>query len=145
MGLESLLTGELLPAFRLVEQQLGEAEVAPHAGFLFLQAVDDLLESFTIGPAHRPAAIDRPAIAVDPNHIDVGGPLGHAFLEDFRALIDHGVERALDDFVIIDLAAGYALLRREILNDLLDDRRRRGTALVVIIVEAGALLLSPAV
>ena len=34
---------------------------------------------------------------------------------------------------------------REILDDLLHDRRRRRPALLVIIVEAGALLLAPAV
>src|SRR5215218_5837153 len=92
---ENFLTGELLPAFRLAEQQLREAEVAAHARFLAPEAVDDGGKPFGISPEHRPAAIDRPAVAEDPDDIDVGSSLRHAFLEDFRALVDHGVERPL--------------------------------------------------
>src|SRR3546814_232851 len=90
------------------------------------------------------AAIDGPAIAVDPDDIDVGGALGHAFLQDFRALVDHRVDRALHDLLVGYLALLNAGLLPEFLDHLGDDGRGGGAALVVIIVEAGALLLAPA-
>src|SRR3982751_5859351 len=112
---ERPLTGELLPAFRLAEEQLREGEVIAHALFLALQAGDDLVEALGIRPEHRAAAIDRPAVAVDPDDVDVGGALRHLFVEDFRALVDHGVKRPLDDLLVGDVAALDALLFGEIL------------------------------
>ena len=76
------LAREALALIRLVEQQLREAELRPHPLFLALQPRDDLVVSFGVGPEHRAAAIDRPAIAIDPDHIDVGRALGDAFLQD---------------------------------------------------------------
>src|SRR5205814_5050361 len=133
------------PLLRLVEKQLREAEFGLHPLFLAPQTLDDLAQPFGVGPEHRTAAIDRPAVAVDPHDIDVRRALGDALLEDFRALVDHRVERALDDLLIADLAPLDALLLREILDDLLDHRRRARPPFVVIIVEARALLLAPTV
>src|SRR5436305_8978150 len=99
-----ILPGEALALRGLVEQELREAELGLHPRFLAFEALDDLAEPLGIRPEHRPAAIDGPAVAIDPDDIDVGRTLGNAFLEDFRALVDHRVERPLDDFLVADLA-----------------------------------------
>src|SRR5215210_2010349 len=137
----SALAREFLAFFSLVEQQLRETEVAAHALLLPLQAFDDGAQPFGVRPEHRPAAVDRPAVAIDPHDIDVRRALGHAFLEDFGALVDHRVERPLDDLLVGDVAPLDALFFREILDDLLDHRRRRRPALVIVIVKARAFLL----
>src|SRR3954447_1574386 len=136
---------EPLSALGLVEQQLRKAELRLHPLLLTLQPFDDGRCPDRIGPEHRAAAIDRPAVAIDPDNIDVGSALSDAFLEDLRALVDHRVERPLDDLLVADLATLDALLLREVLDDLLHDQRRRRPPLLVIIVEAGALLLPPPV
>src|ERR671920_319632 len=106
---------------------------------LALEALDDLSEPLGVGPEHRAAAPDRPAVAVDPDDVDVGGALGHAFLEDLRPLVDHRVEGALDDLLIADLAGLAARLGPEVVDDLRLPRGRGGAALLVIIVEAPPL------
>src|SRR6476620_10157182 len=141
----SQLTGKALALSGLVEQQLREAEVRLHPRFLAFQAFDDLVRADRIPPEHRPAAIDRPAVTVDPHDIDVGRALGDTFLKDLRALVDHRIKGAFDDLLVADLAALNALLPGEVLDDLLDDGRRRRAALLVIIVKARALLLAPSV
>src|SRR5690349_20866656 len=100
--------GELRSSGRLVEQELREAEVASHPLLLTLQTLDNLVEADRVRPSHRAAAIDRPAIAVDPDHIDVGRALRHAFFEDLRALVHHSVECAVDDLLVADLALLHA-------------------------------------
>lgn len=65
---------------------------------------DDLGSAFQFAPEHGATAINGPAIAVDPDYIDIGCALGFAFFEDFVAFIDHGVERAFDDLLIADFA-----------------------------------------
>src|SRR4029079_10019976 len=119
------LTGEALALRGLVEQQLREAEFRLHPLFLTLESIDDLAESDRVGPEHRAAAVDRPAVAIDPHDVDVGRALGDSFLEALPALVDHRVERPLDDLLVADLAPLYPLLLREILDDLLDHRRGR--------------------
>ena len=42
-----------------------------------------------VGVEHRAAAPDRPAVAVDPDHVDVAGAGGDTLVEDARALVDH--------------------------------------------------------
>ena len=59
-----------------------------------------------------PPRIDRPAIAVDPDDIDVGGALRLALLQDLRALVDHRIEAALEDLLVGDRAPVDALLAR---------------------------------
>src|SRR6218665_3725716 len=49
---------------------------------------------------HGPAAVHGPAVAVDPHHVDVGGTHGHALLQDLGALVDHGIDAALQDLVV---------------------------------------------
>src|SRR6218665_2937552 len=44
---------------------------------------------------HGAAAVHGPAVAVDPHHVDVGGTHGHALLQDLGALVDHGIDAAL--------------------------------------------------
>src|SRR5690606_11399570 len=95
-------------------------------------------------PEHRAAAIDRPAIAVNPHDIDVARALRLAFGEDQRAFVDHRVKRALDDFLIGDFALLDPRLLAEFLDDLGDARAFRRLALVVIVGRARLLLLPPA-
>jgi hypothetical protein len=70
------------------------------------EGFDDFTCAFKIAPEHRAAAIDGPAVAVDPNHIDVGCPLCLAFLEDVISLIDHRIQSTLDNFLIGYIAFG---------------------------------------
>src|SRR6185312_4462619 len=71
---------EAVSLLRLVEQQLREAELRLHSLFLALKAFDNLLKADSVGPEHRPAAIDGPAVAVDPYNIDIRRALSDAFL-----------------------------------------------------------------
>ena len=107
-----------------------------------LKRRDNLAFAFQRAPEHRAAAIDRPAIAIDPDDIDIRRALGFAFFKDFIAFVDHGIERALDDFLIADLTLGQVGRCAE----LFYDRKRLGTwranALFIIIVKALAVFLT---
>src|SRR6218665_2485258 len=59
---------------------------------------------------HGAGGVPGPAVAVDPPHVDVGGTHGHALLQDLGALVDHGIDAALQDLVVRHLAGGDALL-----------------------------------
>ena len=92
---------------------------------------------------HRAAAVDRPAVAVDPDDVDVGRPDRDALLQNLRALVDHRVEAALEDLVAADLALVDALGGAEVGDDLLDLRvGRRGAGFRVVDVVAAAVLLA---
>src|SRR3546814_1829769 len=62
--------------------------------------LEHLVEADLFGPEHRPAPIDREAIAEKVDDVDVAGPDGDAFLEDFRPLVDQRIHAALDDLLI---------------------------------------------
>src|SRR5690242_11997620 len=94
---------------------------------------------------HRAAAIDRPAIAVHPDDIDVGRPDRLLLVEDLRAFVDHRIDAALEDFLIADLARVLTRLRNEVVDDLLGDGRRFCGSVFVIVVIAGAGLLAAAI
>src|SRR6187431_141360 len=70
-----------------------------------LESFDNFLDAREFGVKHRPALSYREAVAVDPDDIDVGGTRRDTFLEDFRAFVDHRVERAFGDFLGRDSAA----------------------------------------
>src|SRR5580704_3807712 len=93
------------PALRrqLLQQRRG-LEIVAELGLKFLEPGEHRLQSDRVGVEHRAAAIDRPAVAVDPDDVDVGGALGFTLFEDFRALVDHRIEAALEDFSVADLA-----------------------------------------
>src|SRR6218665_312461 len=88
------------------------------------------------------AAVHGPAVAVDPHHVDVGGTHGHALLQDLGALVDHGIDAALQDLVVRHLAGGDALLAGEVADHALHQLGRLRRALPVVVVEAGAGLLA---
>src|SRR5205085_6961326 len=107
---------EPLALFRFLPQQWRDVEA------VLVEAGDDLGQALAAGPEHGAAAIDRPAIAVDPDDIDIGCALGHAFLEYLRAFIDHRVERPLDDLLVGDPVLWRVGLPAEVLDDLGDAR-----------------------
>src|SRR4051812_30688375 len=115
------LAREAFPLIRFFAQQRRKFELGLHSIFLALQAIDDLLKTDAVGPEHRSAAVDWPAVAVDPDHVDIRGALRNALFQDLRALVDHRVERPLDDLLVADLPTFDALSAGEILNDLLHD------------------------
>src|SRR5579859_422749 len=53
------------------------------------ETIGDVLQSHRIGPVHRAAAVDRPAVAVEPDHVDVARTRRDAFIKDAGALVDH--------------------------------------------------------
>src|SRR5665213_3476034 len=134
---------EFLARLGLPHDQFGGAE-ARHPCLLMSQALDYLVESIGVGPKHRAAAPDRPAITIDPDHVAVGGALRQPDPQDFGALVDHRVEGALDELLIGNLALLHPFPDPELFDRLGHDRRRRRPALLVIIVIARALLLAPA-
>src|SRR5690606_14454504 len=100
-GLEPALCRRLLPQ----QRRHFEAVLFQRRGYL--------VGAFQSGPEHRAAAIDRPAIAIDPHDIDVARALRLAFGQDQRAFVDHRIEGALDDLLIADLALLDPRLRAE--------------------------------
>src|SRR3990172_4907356 len=62
--------------------------------------VADRLEADLVGPEHRAAAVDGPAVAVDPDHVDVTRADRDLLLEDLRPLVDHRVEQPLEDLLV---------------------------------------------
>src|SRR5258707_2393362 len=66
------------------------------------ETVGDVLETDLVGIEHRAAAIDRPAVTIKPDHVDVARPRCNALFEDARPLIDHRVHHAFEDFVVAD-------------------------------------------
>src|SRR5690606_39773994 len=94
------------------------------------------------GVEHRTAPVDRPAVTVDPDDVDVRGPDRDAFLEDLGALVDHREDAALEDLLLGDLARLLAGLGHEVADDLLGDGRRTRLAVLVVVVVAGAGLLA---
>src|SRR5262249_23702929 len=102
----------------------------------------DVLEADRIGPEHRAAAIDRPAITIEPDHVDVAWTCGDALVEDLRALVDHRIHHALEDLLVADVAALLAELLQGLLDQLLDmgtGQRRAGAAFILVIALAGLL------
>src|SRR4029077_12171455 len=106
------------------------------------QPVGDVLETDLVGIEHRAAAIDRPAIAIEPDHVDIARTRRDTFFEDARTLVDHRVHHALEDLVVRD----HALLAAEALQGLVDQlfdfrigQRRARPCLVFVIALAGLL------
>src|SRR5262249_19030917 len=95
---------------------------------------------------HRAAAPDRPAVAIDPDDVDVPGPVGDALLEDARALVDHRVDHAFDDLLLVDRAPCDPEPARGFDDDRLDlgVGLRRARALFVDIVTLTGLLAEAA-
>ena len=104
-----------------------------------------MVEPQMVGPEHRAAAIDRPAVAVHPDDIDIRSPRRDSLFEDFGALVDHRQQAALRDFGIADLPPGDASARREIEDQRLHLRRRRRQALGIIVVIAAPGLLAASI
>src|ERR1700730_287299 len=63
------------------------------------QSVADVSQPQLIGIVHWPGAPHRPAIAIDPDHIDVAGARRDALFENARTLVDHWENHALDDLL----------------------------------------------
>src|SRR5213594_4030584 len=106
----------------------------------------DRLEPHLFCPEHRAAPVDRPAVAVDPDHVDVARADRELLLEDLRSLVHHRVEQALEDLLVRDRAALDRLLPGDLEDDLLDvgiGDRRAVAALVAVIAGAGLLAEAP--
>src|SRR6185312_11221057 len=127
-----------LSAFRRqsLQQSRGLAAVA-------LQPLDDLRQALDVGPEHRTAAIGGPAVAVEPDEVDVGGPRGDPFLQNLRALVDQRIEAALQYFGVAYPTLRRALPGREVADDLLDDGGVDGLSILVVVIIARPRLLPP--
>ena len=104
--------------------------------------VVDRLQANQIGPEHRAAAITREAVAVDPDDVDVAGPLCQAFVEDLRPFVDQRIHAPLQDLLVGDLAPGDPLCLGDRDDELLDLRvSDRCPAARLVAMPAGAGLL----
>src|SRR2546425_2360178 len=97
-----------------------------------------------VGPEHRAAAVDRPAVAVHPDDVDVAGARRHLLLEDLGALVHHRIEQALEDLIVGDRPARDAHLGGDVHDDLLDVGIGRRAPLLVVLVVTGPRLLAEA-
>src|SRR5438132_11082901 len=95
------------------------------------KARDNPRQAGGIGPEHRSAGGGGPAIAVEPDDINVGGALRDPLFQDSRAFVDHGIEQPLQDLVVFDLARAIALSISERNNDRFYFGRWRRDALRV--------------
>src|SRR5262249_8219416 len=110
------------------------------------ESIANLTEPDLVGVEHRAAAPHRPAVAVDPDHVDVAGPIGEALLEDARALVDHRIDHALEDLLLVDFPPRNPERLRGLDDDLLDlgiGRRRARAGLIDVIAPAGLLAVAP--
>src|SRR6185503_298786 len=112
----------------------------------FVHPIVDGLEPDLVRPEHRAAAVDRPAVAVHPDHVDVARPDRDLLVEDLGPLVDHRVEKPRQDLVVADLAAGDPHLARHLDDDLLHVRvgDRGAVALLVAEVARAGLLAETA-
>src|SRR5215813_8417749 len=76
------------------------------------EPVANITKPHAVGVMHRSAAVDRKAVAVDPDHVDIAGPLRDPLSQYARALIDHREQQTFDDLVLAEDAACDAALRR---------------------------------
>src|ERR1700688_4440665 len=98
----------------------------------------DVLWSDRVGPPHRAAAIPREAEAEDPHDVDVTRPQRDAVAEELGALVDEREHAALDDFLVLDLAALDAEALR-LGDDELVDRRILNRFTLPVLVDEEAL------
>src|SRR5262249_53692375 len=110
------------------------------------ETIGDVLQPDAVGPEHRAAAIDRPAIAVEPDHVDVARTRRDALVQDARTLVDHRVHHALQNLVVRDLAALAPEPGQPLVDQLLDVRigqRRARAAFILVVALAGLLAEAP--
>src|SRR5437870_929253 len=106
-------------------------------------AVANLSQPEGIGPEHRAPAVDGPAVAVDPDDVDVAGAAGDLLVEDLGALVHHRVEETLEDLVIRDRAPREPHGGRHVHDDLFHVGVGDGrTVALVVAVPAGARFLA---
>src|ERR1700754_932052 len=106
------------------------------------QTIGDVLETDLVGVEHRASAIDRPAVAIKPDHVDVARPRRDALFEDARTLVDHRVHHALEDFVVADDALLASQTLQRLVDQLLDlgiGQRRARAAFILVVALAGLL------
>ncbi|KAG1648183.1 hypothetical protein GQR58_030034 [Nymphon striatum] len=125
-------------------KQWGDLPVRATQGLgVVLDLVGDFLEAHGVGPEHWTTGVHRPAVAVDPHHIDIAAANGDAFFEDLGALVDHWIQRALKDFLVAYFALGAALAFGKLADELLDlGVGGLGTRLGVVGVVTPAVLLA---
>src|SRR6056297_549934 len=109
-----------------------------------IDPVHDLGQADRVGPVHRSATVDGPAVAVHPHHVDVAATDGDALVEDLRALVDHRVQQAFEHLLVGDLTLLDALADGEVLDQLDHVGIRCGGAGVGIVGVVAATVLLPA-
>src|SRR2546428_6483 len=137
---------ERLACVRQPAQERGRLPDVPVPALGLQHAGLDRLEPHLVRPEHRAAPVDRPAVAVDPDHVDVARADRELLLEDLRSLVHHRVEQALEDLLVRDRAALDRLLPGDLEDNLLDvgiGDRRAVAALVAVIAGAGLLAEAP--
>src|SRR5215813_8268031 len=93
------------PLGELCEQRRGfEFRVAGASGDLG-ESPADVRQADAVGVVHRSARPYRPAVAIDPDHVDVARAHGDAFIENARALVDHREDQPLEYLLAVEVAA----------------------------------------
>src|SRR6516164_6677853 len=133
------------PLGELCEQRRGfELRVAGASGDLG-ESPADVRQPDAVGVVHRSARPYRPAVAIDPDHVDVARAHGDAFIENARALVDHREDQPLEYLLAVEVAALDAETHRGFDDQLLDIGIQKGRARAALVaVEAAPGLLAVA-
>src|SRR6185295_18938938 len=133
----------------LARQALQQRRRLPQLAVLLLEGADVVVHRrrpHRVRIEHGAAPMNREAVAIDVDDVDVRGAEREALLEDPRPLVDEGVDAALEDFLVGDGAALDSPLLRGLGDERLDlgiGLRRAAALLVAIPARAGLLAEAP--
>src|ERR1700759_1666679 len=99
-----------------------------------------------VGVIHRTAAPHWPAIAINPDDVDVAGARCDPFVENACAFVDHRQDHALDDLPLADRSAVDAETRSSLEDGFFDlgiRKRRPRPDFITEISFAGLLAIMP--
>src|SRR3954463_4392157 len=91
---------EALALGRQLFQEWRQAEARTELRPILFEFRDHVFQAHRIAVEHRAPAIHWHAEAIDPNAVDTRRPDRDLLFENFRALVDHRVHAALEDFLV---------------------------------------------
>lgn len=112
-----VLETEVLGSKALKESAGGKVRLTRVLSLEVVHELDDATKASGISKVHGSSSVDRPAVAIDPDDINVRGASGDALLEDLEALVDEGQHAAPEDLVVRDGSLDDLGLSSTLLDD----------------------------
>ncbi|MNY06675.1 hypothetical protein D3C86_1394440 [compost metagenome] len=72
-------------------------------GFVLAQPRQDGWQADLVRVAQRSAPMGGKAVTLEPDDVDVGGAFDDVLFQDIGGFVDHGVQAALQNFLVGDL------------------------------------------